>query len=57
MEGEIVVRIRADGSTEIRVFASSAEERDLLFQKLESSLPQIELLESALQAAVPESSK
>jgi len=57
MDGEIVVRIKADGSTEIRVFANSPEERDALFQKLESSLPQIELLESALQAEAPESSK
>ncbi len=57
MDGEIVVRIKADGSTEIRVFANSPEERNALFQKLESSLPQIELLESALQAEVSESSK
>lgn len=48
--GEIVVRIKADGGTEIRVFANSPEERDVLFQKLESSLPQIELLEQALEA-------
>jgi hypothetical protein len=57
MDGEIVVRIKADGGTEIRVFANSPEEREALFQKLESSLFQIELLESALQAEVPESSK
>ena len=50
MEGEIVVRIKPNGQTEIRVFANSPEERDTLFQKLESSLPQVELLESALQA-------
>jgi hypothetical protein len=57
MDGEIVVRIKADGGTEIRVFANSPEERDALFQKLESCLPQIELLESSLQAEVPESPK
>jgi hypothetical protein len=48
MDGEIVVRIRADGGTEIRVFADSREERDDLFQRLESCLPQIENLESSL---------
>ncbi len=48
MEGEIVVRIKLNGRTDIRVFANSVEERDVLFQKLESSLPQIELLEASL---------
>lgn len=48
MDGEIVIRIKADGRTEIRVFARSPEERDALLQKLESALPQVELLESAL---------
>jgi hypothetical protein len=46
--GEIVIRIRAAGGTEIRVFANSREERDDLFQRLESCLPQVENLESAL---------
>jgi len=55
MDGEIVVRIKAGGGTEIRVLANSREERDALFQKLDSCLHQIELLESSLQAEVSES--
>lgn len=48
MGGEIIVRIKADGGTEIRVFANSQEDRDKLFERLESCLPQIENLESSL---------
>jgi hypothetical protein len=47
-DGEIIVRIRAAGGSEIRVFADSREERDALFQRLEDCLPQIENLESSL---------
>jgi hypothetical protein len=48
MGGEIIIRIKPAGGTEIRVFANSREERDTLFQRLEDCLPQIENLENSL---------
>ena len=48
MGGEIIIRIKPDGGTEIRVFANSQDDRDKLFERLESCLLQIENLESSL---------
>ena len=57
----LTIRVSLDlterGVKNIIIHVSSSEARDEAIERLRRCLPQIELLESALQAEAPESSK
>jgi len=53
-ESTIRIDIGGDGIKQIFVTANSAEARDAAIDRLRTALPAIELLESSLQAEIPE---